>query len=93
MAKTKYIKVDKNYFYNPISLINHYIQELAKVMFADDDCPPIFITSLKDDGDIDEIVITVEHCGVSFTETIFPVKGNDTTSLQTTLEYLYNRTI
>jgi|GEM_PF-1628970 len=95
MAK---IKVDRNRFYNLISLINDYVQKLGAEMFASDiNCPPTFMASLKDDGDVDEIVITVNHNGSSFTETIFPIRSEDTAygykSLQTTLECLYNRTM
>ena len=95
MAK---IKVDKIHLYDPIGLINDYVQKLAAEMFIDDsDCPPIFIVSLKDDKGFDEIVLTIEHNGASFTETIFPNKSKNTEYgyeyLQSTIERMYNRTM
>ena len=95
MAK---IKVSKNRLYDPIGLINDYVQKLAAEMFVSDiDCPPTFIVSLKDDKGTDEIVMTVEHNGVSFTETIFPNKSENTEYgyeyLQTAIERMYNRTM
>lgn len=95
MAK---IKVDKDKFYDPIGLINDYVQKLAAEMFANDtNCPPTFIVSLKDDKGFDEIVLTIEHKGASFTETIFPDKSENTeygyNYFQTTIERMYNRTM
>lgn len=95
MAK---IKVSKNCLYDPIGLINDYVQKLAAEMFVSDiNCPPTFIVSLKDDKRTDEIVITVEHNGASFTETIFPDKSGNTEYgyeyLQNIIERMYNRTM
>lgn len=95
MAK---IKIDKNIFYDPIRLMNDYVQKLATEMFADDvNCPPVFIVSLKDDKGFDEIVLTIEHKGESFTETIFPDKSENTEYgyryFQTVIEGMYNRTM
>lgn len=95
MAK---IKVDRIHLYDPIGLINDYVQKLVLEMFADDiNCPPIFIVSLKDDKGFDEIVLTIEHNGASFTKTIFPDKSENTEYgyeyLQTTVERMYNRTM
>lgn len=95
MAK---IKIDKNALYDPIGLINDYVQKLATEMFADDvSCPPTFIASLKDDKGTDEIVLTIEHNGASFTETIFPNKSENTEYgyeyFQSTIERMYNRTM
>lgn len=95
MAK---IKVSKNSLYDPIGLINDYVQKLAAEMFVSDiNCPPTFIVSLKDDKGTDEIVMTVEHNGASFTETVFPDKSENTEygyeHLQTTIERMYNRTM
>lgn len=95
MAK---IKVSKNHLYDPIGLINDYVQKLAAEMFVSDiNCPPTFIVSLKDDKGTDEIVMTVEHNGASFTETIFPDKSENTEYgyeyLQTTIERMYNRSM
>lgn len=95
MAK---IKVSKNCLYDPIGLINDYVQKLAAEMFVSDiNCPPTFIVSLKDDKGTDEIVMTVEHNGASFTETIFPDKSENTEYgyeyLQNIIERMYNRTM
>lgn len=95
MAK---IKIDKIHLYDPIGLINDYVQKLAAEMFASDtNCPPTFIVSLKDDKEFDEIVLTIEHKGTSFTETIFPDRSENTEYgyeyLQTTIERMYNRTM
>lgn len=92
------IKVSKNCLYDPIGLINDYVQKLAAEMFVSDiNCPPTFIVSLKDDKGTDEIVLTIEHKGASFTETIFPDKSEDTEYgyeyLQSTIERMYNRTM
>lgn len=92
------IKVSRDRFYDPIRLINDYVQKLAAEMFVSDiNCPPTFIVSLKDDKGTDEIVMTVEHNGASFTETIFPDKSENTEYgyeyLQTTIERMYNRTM
>lgn len=91
------IKVSKYKPYDLIGLINDYVQKLAAEMFVDDNCPPTFIVSLKDDKGADEIVMTVEHDGASFTETIFPDKSENTEYgyeyLQTTIERMYNRTM
>ena len=92
------IKVSKDRFYDPIGLINDYVQKLAAEMFISDiNCPPTFIVSLKDDKGTDEIVLTIEHKGASFTETIFPDKSEDTEYgyeyLQSTIERMYNRTM
>ena len=95
MAK---IKIDKIHLYDPIGLINDYVQKLAAEMFIDDSgCPPTFIVSLKDDKGSDEIVLTIEHNGASFTETIFPNKSENTEYgyeyFQSTIERMYNRTM
>lgn len=95
MAK---IKVSKNSLYDPIGLINDYVQKLATEMFVSDiNCPPTFIVSLKDDKGTDEIVLTIEHNGASFTETIFPDKSENTEYgyeyFQSTIERMYNRTM
>ena len=94
MAK---IKVSKYRPYDLIGLINDYVQKLAAEMFVDDICPPTFIISLKDDKGTDEIVMTIEHKGASFTETIFPDKSENTEygyeHLQITMERMYNRTM
>ncbi len=95
MAK---IKVSKICLYDPIGLINDYVQKLAAEMFVSDiNCPPTFIVSLKDDKGTDEIVITIEHNGASFTETIFPNKSENTEYgyeyLQSIIERMYNRTM
>ena len=92
------IKISKYKFYDPIGLINDYVQKLAAEMFVSDiNCPPTFIVSLKDDKGTDEIVMTVEHNGASFTETVFPDKSENTEygyeHLQTTIERMYNRTM
>ncbi len=92
MAK---IKVSR---YNLIGLINDYVQKLAAEMFVSDiDCPPTFIVSLKDDKGTDEIVMTIDHNGASFTKTIFPDKSENTEYgyeyLQTTIERMYNKTM
>ena len=92
------IKVSRDRFYDPIGLINDYVQKLAAEMFVSDiNCPPTFIVSLKDDKGTDEIVMTVEHNGASFTETVFPDKSENTEygyeHLQTTIERMYNRTM
>lgn len=91
------IKVSKYRPYDLIGLINDYVQKLAAEMFVDDICPPTFIVSLKDDKGTDEIVITIEHNGASFAETIFPDKSENTEYcyeyLQNTIERIYNRTM
>lgn len=92
------IKISRYKLYDPIGLINDYVQKLAAEMFVSDiDCPPTFIVSLKDDKGTNEIVVTIEHKGVSFTETIFPDKSENTEYgyeyLQTTIERMYSRTM
>lgn len=92
------IKVSRDRFYTLIGLINDYVQKLAAEMFVSYiNCPPTFIVSLKDDKGTDEIVMTVEHNGVSFTETVFPDKSGNTEygyeHPQTTIERMYNRTM
>lgn len=95
MAK---IKVNRYNLYDPIGLINDYVQKLAAEMFVSDiDCPPTFIVSLKDDKGTDEIVMTIDHNGASFTETVFPDKSENTEYgyeyLQSIIERMYNRTM
>lgn len=57
-----------------IEIIDREIQKIAKDRFADDKvCPPEFWVSLNnEDMKNQKIMITVNHCGVKFTECIFP---------------------
>lgn len=72
----EHIKINpKPYGYGAsiIDLIDEHIKEFVSENFNNDKCKPVYITSLYN-GDINNqhILVTIVHCGQSFTENIFP---------------------
>jgi len=56
-----------------IMVINNYVQEFSKSYWKNDECKPRFIVSLNNEEiENQSILITITHCNVSFTETLFP---------------------
>lgn len=84
-----------NFEKNIIEAIDMYVQWLAKKGWEKDDCPPKFIVSLNNqDINKQSIMITIDHLGSRFTETLFPQDmryGYD--SIYSQMENMYNRTM
>lgn len=82
--------------------IQKKVNKIAKETYKLDDDPPEFIVSLlyekAENGakDIDhKIVLTVKHCGFSFSKVIFPQTSQryGYESLEDEMKYMYNKTI
>lgn len=80
-----------------IELIEQQIREIAKDEFKDDtDSPPKFIISLyKEDMNDQSIMITINHCGIKFTEKLFPRKNTEYgyDSVKDQIINMYNQTM
>ena len=56
-----------------INIIEEKVQNLAKLHWSDDKCPPEFWVSLNnEDMKNQTIMITINHLGYKFTEKLFP---------------------
>ena len=82
--------------YDIISILEEKVQKLSKENWEKDDCPPEFLISLNNEDMCNqEILITINHMGMKFTERIFPRK-NAKYGYESILDQminLYNRTM
>lgn len=80
-----------------IELIEQQIREIAKDEFKNDtDSPPKFIVSLyNEDMNDQSIMITINHCGIKFTEKLFPRKNTEYgyNSVKDQIINMYNQTM
>lgn len=80
-----------------IELIEQQIREIVKEEFKDDtDSPPQFIVSLyNEDMNDQSIMITINHCGIKFTEKLFPRKNTEYgyDSVKDQIINMYNQTM
>ncbi len=61
-----------------VKIIEERVREIAKTHWETDSCPPKFWVSLNnEDMNNQSIMITVNHCGLKFTEKLFPRKDTE----------------
>lgn len=66
------------YNWSIIDLIEFSIQELVSKEWEDDDCKPEFWISVNNDDMNDQrILITINHLGNKFTQSLFPRQGTE----------------
>jgi hypothetical protein len=79
-----------------IDIVNDEVQKIAKEMYKNDKCKPVFMVSVftKEEKE-DTIMLTVTHSGHSFSKIIFPKKNcyYGYSSLEDEISGLYNRTM
>lgn len=86
-----------NLYLDIISLLNKYVQELAKIKYATDTiCPPQFwVSLLGDKGEDQKILLSISHMGFNFSSIIFPRPYAEFgyEALEREMEWLYGRTM
>lgn len=79
-----------------VDIIENEVQNLVKLHWKNDDCPPEFWVSLNnDDPDNQSIMITINHLGHKFTEKLFPRKDTEFgySSVINQMINMYNQTM
>lgn len=85
---------DKNM--NIIDIIDTTVGLIASTYWVEDECPPKFLVSLdNEDFENQRILITIDHLGSKFTETLFPKKdtGYGYEPILNQMINMYNRTM
>ena len=85
-------------FYDSIvDIIQNYVDSTALEIFNDKNCPPEFTVSIFSDDTCgyDKIMMTVFHCGVRFTDLLFPRTDSHYgyESIDHMMKDMYNRTM
>lgn len=62
-----------SYYKSIINILDDYVNSYCCENYSEDSCPPKFIVSINNENmDDQKILLTIEHCGQVFTNTIFP---------------------
>ena len=94
MEHTKYNHIPEEL--DIISILDEKVQDYARDYWHDDKCPPEFWVSLNnEDPNNHEIMITVNHLNLKFTERLFPRKDAEYGygSVLNQMINMYNRTM